>query len=296
MNWVGMVRNHLPRDPMLQWNATRLVIGAVHIQYYSLDDGGAPIGEDEWEMMRDRGLFTTEEIDVMKQYKGFKPWVPVLWALQEVEVALGNREGRVLADFRKLAFDLRGFCGQMTNWIKQPVPFAYFHILTILQLVFLTIISYALVTLVFHWALTAALYFIMALAFLGLTDIGIAMADPFGDDDTDFEVEALLTATYNNAIECLKNVRQPYLDKDPILTTTTERAAALHAFLQASSAAKQPMENGHSKTGAGGLYWNGLPNVALKQSAAVSPEQVELETSDVQVRNILREFLLDESP
>ena len=160
---VGMVRNQFPGDTTLQWNAARYMLGALHIQYYSLDDGGKPIDNHEWETMLDRGFFTDKEAAELKQYTGFKPWLSLLWALQacthahahsrkhagmhactlgihthmhvlqEIDTALSHKEeltGNAIArklmldDFRKIAFDFRGHCGHLTNWVQQPVPFA----------------------------------------------------------------------------------------------------------------------------------------------------------------------------
>lgn len=36
-----------------------------------------------------------------------------------------------------------------------------------------------------------------------------ASSDPFGDDDVDFDLDPMLTAAYNNAVECLKDSRRP---------------------------------------------------------------------------------------
>ena len=38
-----------------------------------------------------------------------------------------------------------GHNGQISNWLQQPVPFPYFHVLTLLLLVDLLLISYGLV-------------------------------------------------------------------------------------------------------------------------------------------------------
>lgn len=42
-SWVCLVRNHFPADPNVQWNATRLLLASMHIQYYTLNEseGGA---------------------------------------------------------------------------------------------------------------------------------------------------------------------------------------------------------------------------------------------------------------
>merc|ERR1711977_472859 len=43
------------------------------------------------------------------------------------------------------------------------------------------------------------------------------MSDPFGEDETDFDVEGLLTGAYGNAISCLSDTQVPYVDEVPKL-------------------------------------------------------------------------------
>lgn len=127
MNWVALVANHFPDDPNQQWNAVRLVLAAMHIQYYTLNEssGGAAIEDDEWAVIIGRNLLTEDEIDKIKKYGGYKPFLPLVWALSEVEYALVGESPQteqdrfyksdLLSNFRELAFAFRGHCGQISN-------------------------------------------------------------------------------------------------------------------------------------------------------------------------------------
>ena len=214
MNWVALVRVHFPADPDRRWNATRMLLAAMHIQYYTINAKFGrqsdlhtskataqeePISDDEWQLMRERHLLTREESDVVRAFRGYRPFLPLVWALEEVESAFASpsgsvtpsegahgstelRRAEVISSFRAVAFEFRGHCGQITNWLKQvrvhlpissalrwplpttssfcvptrspctqPVPFPYFHVLTILMLLNLLLLSYALVTYFFSW-------------------------------------------------------------------------------------------------------------------------------------------------
>jgi len=228
MNWVCLVRNHFPADPNVQWNATRLLLASMHIQYYTLNEseGGAAITAEEWDTIKKRNLLKQSEIAALKNFTGYKPFLPLVWALGEVEDALlpkpdgdaseveverANMErfrvSDLLSNFRELAFTFRGHCGQISNWLKQPVPFPYFHVLTLLLVLDLLLISYGLVTLNFTWYLTAVIYTIICLIFLGLKEVAVAMSDPFGDDAIDFDLEAMLSGAYKNAVALLRDTR-----------------------------------------------------------------------------------------
>ena len=47
----------------------------------------------------------------------------------------------------------------------------------------------------------------MLAAFLGLKEVAVAMSDPFGDDDIDFDTTGMLSGAYNNAVACLQDSR-----------------------------------------------------------------------------------------
>jgi len=236
MNFTALVRNHFPSDVNVQWNATRLLLASMHIQYYTLNesDGGAGISNDEWKKIKGRNLLKRSEIELLMAYTGYKPFLPLVWALAEVEDALlpkpvdkpdasraeleqlrkqANAERYVVSDllsnFRELAFAFRGHCGQITNWLKQPVPFPYFHVLTVLLVIDLMLISYALVNLEgTPWYLTSLVYVICCFAFLGLREVAVAMSNPFGDDAIDFDLEAMLAGAYKNCVALLRDTRR----------------------------------------------------------------------------------------
>ena len=50
-------------------------------------------------------------------------------------------EGDLLSNFRDLAFTFRGHCGQLNGWLKQPVPFPYFHSLSLVMIFSFLLIS-----------------------------------------------------------------------------------------------------------------------------------------------------------
>ena len=270
MNWVGLVRNHLPRDGNLQWNATRLMLASMHIMFYTnqTSEGGEEISELEWKSIVERQLLSTEEIAIVQRYKGYQPFLVIVWALDEVEHGLLSavrpsatpdadsdvvfdafgsdryRVGDLLSAFRDLAFTFRGHCGQINNWMNQPVPFPYFHILTVLLQVDLVLISYSCVCNEAEGAstpFTVVVYFIICLVFLGLREVAIAMSDPFGIDDTDFDLESMLSSTYKNAIACLKDGRRHHGTSlaGSLRNPITERALSRSCTLFLESTAVQ---------------------------------------------------------
>ena len=52
-----------------------------------------------------------------------------------------------------------------------------------------------------HWYFLLLSYIIVCFTMIGLQEIAVAMSDPFGDDDTDFDTTRLLEKCYNNVLE-----------------------------------------------------------------------------------------------
>ena len=94
----------------------------------------------------------------------------------------------------------------IVNLLKQPVPWAYFHLLNLMTFVTLLLVSYFL-AFVNSWVMTTAVHGVICLIVLGLKNLAGAMADPFGDDVIDFKVEKLLAGMYDNS---LANITEVY--------------------------------------------------------------------------------------
>lgn len=218
--WTALVKSHSrsiaePERASARWNATRFILAATHLLYYTLY--GDKLTDDEYEMIVARDLLTDDECATLKEYKGFKPWVAMCWSLDDVEQLVqrdshdagrppdGVREMLALQEFRDVAFRFRTNAGQIFNLLKQPVPFPYFHLLNCILLVQLLLISYALA--IFP---TIAPYFsVSILAFvtivlLGMRGLAVQLSNPFGDDAVDFEIETFMRGAFTNAVAHLK--------------------------------------------------------------------------------------------
>ena len=73
-----------------------------------------------------------------------------------------------------------------------------------LQIVVLLMIGYSLIG-IFHgeWSTTLIAFAVTCFTMIGLQEIAVSMADPFGDDATDFDTTGLVESAYNNVIDYL---------------------------------------------------------------------------------------------
>ena len=72
MEWVCRVRTHFGGDKGAEWNATRFMLAALHVHYAGID---GVFGTNEWDTIRGLGLLTRAEIEIIKSYGGFKPFL-----------------------------------------------------------------------------------------------------------------------------------------------------------------------------------------------------------------------------
>jgi len=57
-------------------------------------------------------------------------------------------------------------------------------------------------------------FLVMLFTMLGLQEIAVAMSDPFGDDDADFDTSRLIAHAYDNVVEYTNEVHNPNDSED----------------------------------------------------------------------------------
>lgn len=132
-------------------------------------------------------------------------------------------------DFQAVAYDLRQHCSKIYSTLHQPVPFAYFHLLNLMVIVNLLLLAYGMAGLG-PTPVTVACFTIVCVVFIGLRDLAVSMANPFGEDEIDFKFETFLAASYTNAIAHLCDLHPPSGSELP-----TELANPLEEFNRTSS-------------------------------------------------------------
>lgn len=262
--WAYLIRSHFDGSPaIVKWNMLRLLLGGMEIQLASLggsdSGGGKGLDESEWEGIRKHGFLSKNEIATLQKYKGSKPFLPAVWALAEVRVALKTKLSRAAAakaaidtavpddsqgsfrslsaakkfgvtaeheaeaallqtpaamavfeDFEQAVLKFKSNCGAASNLLKMPVPFAYFHVLKLLLIIAMALTSYALIELEHAQVLISMVVYVIILTIMiGLQAVAVAMSDPFGDDDIDFDLKYFLQAAYDNAVALLTDERVP---------------------------------------------------------------------------------------
>jgi len=232
MEWTYLIKAHsLPEDRAGQWNSVRFVLAAMNILYYSLFGDDGSMDEDEWSVIMARNLLSVNEVSLLRAYKGFKPFLCLNWAADEAERLLSARmqaeamrnptaaaygmEVRtqmLLHEFRAVAFDFRNHCGQIINTLKQPVPFPYFHLLNVMLLVQLLALAYVLASSdhAIPPVYSIPIMFLVSVVLIGMRGLAVKLANPFGTDDTDFDIEVYMRGAFTNAVAHLRDERKTW--------------------------------------------------------------------------------------
>jgi len=217
MCWVGLLRVHFPKaTPDKLWNLCRHIVASVYILYFQLaggaSDGGKQVTESEWLVLLQTGLISQEEKKKLTEYRGFKPFLMQIWALRALtEHIKEDGSGAALAPFQAQALALRGHCAEIVNTMTQPIPFPYYHTLTLMLSLNMLLIAYSMIE--FETVMTVPCFLIIVLVCLGLKETAVALSDPFGGDDVDFETEVYMA----NMLANTKAMISPSADYTPLM-------------------------------------------------------------------------------
>jgi len=220
MCWVGLLRVHFPKaTPEKLWNLSRHIVASVYILYFQLaggaSDGGKQVTESEWQVLLQTGLISQDEKKKLAEYRGFKPFLLQVWALRSLSDHLVEDKEKgasaSLGPFQTQALGLRAHCADIVNTMTQPIPFPYYHTLTLMLSLNLLLIAYSMIE--FETVMTIPCFFIIVLVCLGLKETAVALADPFGGDDVDFETEVYMA----NMLANTKAMISPSADYTPLM-------------------------------------------------------------------------------
>ena len=102
-------------------------------------------------------MLSEEEVQQVAVYRGFKPFLLQVWAMQTIRDYLDSgadkAAGAGIGPFQAQALALRANCSDVVNLLAQPVPFPYYHVVSFMLCVNLFGMAYAAQ---FHLAIPAA--------------------------------------------------------------------------------------------------------------------------------------------
>eukprot|EP00935_MAST-01C_sp_MAST-1C-sp1_P000881 g881.t1 len=121
----------------------RYTNAVLHIYY--LLNGSPDLTDETWEMLKNRGLLTSEEITKLKK-QGSPGVVLYSWAIEAIQNAFaadpkGNLLGsHLLSSMEECIGGVRGLGAKQIAYSRTQIPFVYFHSVYLLVVVFLSLL------------------------------------------------------------------------------------------------------------------------------------------------------------
>lgn len=174
------------KDKLHQKKVVHYTLAGVFAFFFEATRG--ELGDPEFEELQGRGFLNGEEVAFLRKYPTKrKSFVVMQWALEVANLGLGDGGKRFLNLFTAKLFFLRRAQQDVADTLQMPLPFQYFHIMNLMLLVNLSLLAYTLGAYE-NYAVVPVFGFI-EMIFMGIREMAVAMADPFGDDEVDFPVD-----------------------------------------------------------------------------------------------------------
>lgn len=195
--------------------ASRYMLAAIYLFYMGIT-GGSPSGE-EWSEVERKGLLSRTERDMLQDYPdGRVTMILTGWAMQVMEEALlwdcfhRPRAPHSAHLYNRLDKQVNIFvtnCHHIHYLLMNPIPYPYFHILNYVMVMNFLMMALAMATFGNLFSLVAYGFGIMV--YMGLREVSIALADPFGQDDVDFQITSFMDYTFDHVVGLLEATSHP---------------------------------------------------------------------------------------
>jgi len=138
------------------------------------------------------GLLSFQEVEALRPETRGMRWYRVLdWAYQVVSEACeeGACDKKSEKDLGGTILKSRELMNDIVFEFQMPIPLAYYHLITLLTFCVTIMYSYAAgIVAASNW-LFGIVFCVSVVGLLGIREIGMQMAEPFGDDDSDLPVD-----------------------------------------------------------------------------------------------------------
>lgn len=160
------------------------------------------VRDGDWARLLKNGLLTKAEVEHVRNFSGEKGFLILQWALDIISEGLELKQSR-LKRFMGNIYEIRGKQIKLRDMILNPVPFQYFHIMNFMLSVNLLLWSYSIACT--RTLFGPIIFMIIELIFMGMRELSTQMADPFGDDDVDFDTGSWMHELVVNTTNLLED-------------------------------------------------------------------------------------------
>jgi len=97
-------------------------------------------------------------------------------------------------ELEKAYWDVRRMQDDVVEMLELPMPWQYFHIMNMMMMLNLMLWAYSFALEESHFA--SVIFLFVAAIFMGIRELSVALADPYGDDAADFPLNEWMNQLY----------------------------------------------------------------------------------------------------
>lgn len=199
----------------------------------------------------------------------------LLWLIQTLkqEMAEGTMKPPIYRAFESKTLTVINLFIELKAYALQPIPFAYYHLMTVLCTIYLFVLAYTSVFVTAYYSIFG--YAGTLIALLGLRTAAACLSDPMGTDHCDIPVFDFLAEQHYKNVQALMRRPHNYYNLDPPLLFGSEaslRHLVVHKlqpgnFTDAKQPRCTPLETLEAMACEEAMFWESLRKGELTEEA-----------------------------
>lgn len=192
-------------DRSVQRKIAKLVLASIYIFYFErtgTGDGGGKISKAELYQLWRMELLSDDDIRAVTNHcrhlksDSVASFLVLQWAIELLMCHTEDKPARedMLAGFQTQMYKVRHCQTIVTQTMELPMPFQYFHIMNLMLVLNLVLWAYSLGCQDSYFA--PIIYMFVQMMFQGIRELSTSLADPFGEDEVDFDINDWMKRLY----------------------------------------------------------------------------------------------------
>jgi len=206
LNVVMMLTREVS-DQRLKRKLVRMILASCFLFFFERtpveesEDKGSEgnISNAEWAELVRLGLLDRKQEARLKEHclvlgKNAMPSLVLLhWSMKLYRLD-PRFEVESCSELEKAYWDVRRMQDDVVEMLELPMPWQYFHIMNVMMMLNLMLWAYSFALEESHFA--SVIFLFVAAIFMGIRELSVALADPYGDDAADFPLNEWMNQLY----------------------------------------------------------------------------------------------------
>jgi len=208
---VAIITREIP-DKNTVRKLSRMLLASSLLFFYERTPHDCPttqhnISKKEWAHLQALGLLDTYERELLERHchnlgaSAVPSFLLMQWSMKLYRTKSPNNAR--IAELEKAYWRVRSNQEEVVEILDLPMPFQYFHLMNLMMLMNLTLWAYAFALMDSY--LASVIFITIQLVFQGIRELSIALADPYGTDETDFPLNAWVNTLYVRVVSAVED-------------------------------------------------------------------------------------------